>query len=100
MVISDSTSSIVVVVRFLFSSREITLRLCLTFEEVDCIEPIQELSIRDLKVDNKELYWLVNISDFEKIIYLMANNYEKLKKIIKQKMMLEQNQDKNGRSFE
>lgn len=85
---------------FKINNGKITLRLCLTFEEVDCIEPIQELSIRDLKVDNKELYWLVNISDFEKIIYLMANNYEKLKKIIKQKMMLEQNQDKNGRSFE
>lgn len=77
-----------------------TLRLCLTFEEVDGIEPIQELSTDDLNIEDKELYWLVNISDFEKLIYLMTNNYDEFKKIIEKKIELEQTHYNNGRSFE
>lgn len=86
--------------KYKVSNDKITLRICLTFEEVDGIEPIQELATKDLKVEDKELYWLVNISDFEKLVYLMQNNYDEFKKIIEKKIELEKTYDKNGRSFE
>ena len=85
---------------FDIDNNKITLRLCLTFEEVDAIEPIQELSTSDLKTEEKELYWLINISDFEKLIYLMTNDYDEFKRVIEKKIYLEKTHDKNGRSFE
>ena len=86
--------------KYSISNNKKTLRMCLTFEKVDGIEPIQELALKELNIDNKELYWLINISDFEILIYLLKNDYNKFKSTIEKKIKLEITNDKNGRSFE
>lgn len=77
-----------------------TIRICLTFEQVDGIECIQELALNKLDIRDKYLYWLINIADFEKLIYLVKNDYEEAKRIIYEKIKLEQTKDPNGRSLE
>lgn len=58
------------------------------------------MALKELNIDNKELYWLINISDFEILIYLLKNDYNKFKSTIEKKIELEITNDKNGRSFE
>lgn len=82
------------------SNEKTTIRICLTFEEVDGVECIQEAATEKLNIDDKEMYWVVNIGEFEKLIFLLKNNYEKFKEVITKKINLEKSHDKNGRSFD
>lgn len=79
---------------------KITIRICLTFEEIYFEEGVQEVAINMLDVNDKETYWIVNIGDFEKIIYLLKNNYYKFKEIINKKIELEKVHAKEGKSLE
>lgn len=46
------------------SNEKTTIRICLTFEEVDGVECIQEAATEKLKIDDKEMYWVGFMSSF------------------------------------
>ena len=86
--------------KYKISNQKKTIRICLTFEQVDGIDCIQEAALNDMNINDKELYWLINIGDFEKMIFLIKNDYKKAKSIINKKIKLEQKRDLNGRNLE
>lgn len=82
------------------SSNKITIRMCLTFENIYGTEEIQSIVLK--KYEDKEDYhlnWIICIDDFEKLFNLYTKDEIEFNKIIENKIELKRNKDNNGRNF-
>lgn len=86
---------------FYLSTCKIVIRVCLTFERIFFVEPIQDLVLPNITL-NSEYYlnWVISINEFEKLISILSNNEAEFNSIIDEKINLEFKKSNNGRGFD
>lgn len=84
-----------------FSTKENkkVIKMCLTYEKIHMPENAQDIINNEFNVD-MSLDWIVNIDEFESLMQILKENEEKFNRIIEEKISLEKNNSKDGRSFE
>lgn len=83
------------------NSKKSVIRICLTFEKIYVEENMKSIIERKMKFNSDiDLNWILNIDEFEILMQILGEDEERFNKIIQEKINLEKNKDKNGRSFE
>ncbi len=75
------------------------IRILVPYEKIYMEEPYVDKAKQELKIPSEEQYWIVNIEDFENLIATLGNDEEKFNEVVEKKILLEKNNDKNGRSL-
>lgn len=82
-------------------STKTIIRVCLTFEKIHAEENMKLIVERKMTFDSDiDLNWIVNIDEFEILMQKLGEDEDDFNRIIEEKISLERNKDKNGRSFE
>lgn len=82
-------------------SDKIIIRMCLTFENINFPETVQDLVLPQISLKGEEyLNWIISINEFEKLIYILSEDEEKFNCIIEEKIELEKIKSNNGRGFD